>query len=603
MNLNKLISELRRRNVFKVATAYAIVGWLIIQVTVAVTGPLGLPEWVPAFFIIFVAIGFPIALIVAWAFELTPEGLKKTKEIDETKSIAPSTGKKINRLIIGALSVLILFLLAERVFFAKSTFNDSETQVLEASVLDKSIAVLPFDDFNAGGEQEYFADGLTEEILNALAKTPDLQVASRTSSFQFKDRNIDARSIADTLGVAHILEGSVRQSSEKIRITAQLIRASDGFHLWSETYDQSMEDIIQVQEDIAFKIASALETVMDPEELAQMTEAGTKSVEAYQVYLKGKAAFINNRLPEANNYFEEAIRLDPQFAEAYYESALLYQSELTPVVLIYGFMDLSYEEKLRLFNNRISNAIKYSDPVTRKAYEANKAFVNLEFRKTLSILNEFLNDRPNDEDALQLAILTSAHLHEREMSMDFNNRFKEIMLKNVENYTALVANHFWAGAYKDGAEFAREALEKFPYSNELIYQSHRILLWAGETEEAADLLERISEETIGESAVAMAKLRQACAEGKPELANEIYDAGKISPNIGSQWIALRFLGRDEDAFNLIRPLDESNQLFSLATWLHYPYFDYHMFPNLEKVLAREKHRDLPVQEIPFALNK
>ncbi|MCA6079232.1 hypothetical protein [Fulvivirga sedimenti] len=601
MNLNKLISELRRRNVFKVATAYAIVGWLIIQVVVAITGPLGLPEWVPAFFIIFVAVGFPIALIVAWAFELTPEGLKKTKEIDKTTSIAPSTGKRINRLIIGALSVLILFLLAERVFFAKSTINDTETQVLKASVLDKSIAVLPFDDFNAGGEQEYFADGLTEEILNALAKTPDLQVASRTSSFQFKDRNIDARSIADTLGVAHILEGSVRQSSEKIRITAQLIRASDGFHLWSETYDQSRDDIIQVQEDIAFKIASALETVMDPEELEQMIEAGTQSVEAYQVYLKGKAARINSRLPEANNYFEEAIKLDPQFAEAYYESALLYQSELTPVVLNYGFLDLNYDEKLGLFNDRISNAIKFSDPVTRKSYEANKAFVNLEFRKTLSILNDFLNDRPNDEDALKLAILTSSHLHEREMSLDFNNRLEEIMLKNEENYTAVVANYFWAGEYEGGAKFARTALEKFPYSNELIYQSHRVFLWAGQTEEAADLLERLSKETIGERAVAMAKLRQACAEGNRELAEQIYSSGMISPNIGSQWIALRFLGRDEDAYNLIRPLDESNQLFSLATWLHYPYFDYHMFPNLEKVLAREKHRDLPVQKIQFAL--
>ena len=512
MNLNKLISELRRRNVFKVATAYAIVGWLIIQVIVAITGPLGLPEWVPAFFIIFVAVGFPIALIVAWAFELTPEGLKKTKEIDTTSSITPSTGKKINRLIIGALTVLILFILVERVFFAKSTFGDDETEVLQAAITDKSIAVLPFDDFNAGGEQEYFADGLTEEILNALARTPDLQVASRTSSFQFKDRNIDARSIADTLGVAHILEGSVRQSPEKIRITAQLIRASDGFHLWSETYDQSKDDIIQVQEDIAFKIASALETIMDPEELAQMIEAGTKSVEAYQVYLKGKAAGINNRLLEANNYFEEAIKLDPQFAEAYYESAKLYQSELTPVVLRYGFLDLSYDEKLRLFNERISNAIKYSDPITSKSYEANKTFVNLEFRKTLAILNDFLNDRPNDEDALKLAVLTSSHLHEREMSLDFNNRLKEIMLKNVENYTAVVANYFWASNYEGGAEFARTALEKFPYSNELIYQSHRIFLWAGEFEDAAELLERITEENIGNEAVAMAKLRQACAE-------------------------------------------------------------------------------------------
>ncbi len=607
MNPKNFFAELKRRNVFKVAVAYAIVGWLIIQVFVAISGPLKFPEWVPAFIIILVAAGFPIALIIAWAFELTPDGLKKTDEVHKSESISPQTGKRINRLIIGALSILIVFLLAERIFFAESTMGSdlAEVETLEGSVeLNKTIAVLPFDDFKAGGEQEYFADGLTEEILNVLARTPDLQVASRTSSFQFKDVNLDARSIADTLGVAHILEGSVRQSDDKIRITAQLIRASDGFHLWSETYDNPKTDIIEIQEDIAFKIAQALETVMNPEELEQMLSTGTKSVEAYQAYIKSRAPSIEYDKEKRYEYLNLALQLDPTFAQAYNSLAALYQNELTPVVIGYGSMKLPYEEKLSLFNGSIDKAIEYAvTEEIRKLYEARKSFVNLDFRRSLSLLDDYLNYRPKDTYALNLATIITTHLHERGRALSYCKSFRENMLDNADDYTTLIANYFWSGAYSEGAEIALEGLKKFPYNNPLIYQSHRILLWSGDWEEATALTRKITVENFSEDAVNMVMLRQACMEQDEEKALYIYNERMTQINIGSRWIALRFIGRDKEAYNLIRHLDEENQLFSLSTWLHYPYFDYSQFPNLRRELELLDIHDAPLQQVPFALNR
>jgi TolB-like protein len=195
--------------------------------------------------------------------------VKLTSSVEPAASIAPQTGRKLNAWIIALLSTLVVFMLMERMFFAgtmaesptiaggesgasQNTLEATPTQPASA-INDKTIAVLPFDDFDAGGEEAYFADGLTEEILNALARTPDLLVASRTSSFQYKDQTVDVREVASTLGVAHILEGSVRRSATRLRVTAQLIRASDGFHLWSENYDWQPDDIIEVQEDIAFR--------------------------------------------------------------------------------------------------------------------------------------------------------------------------------------------------------------------------------------------------------------------------------------------------------------------------------------------------------------
>ena len=212
MDFRNLIAELKRRNVFRVATAYAIAGWLIIQICATTFPFLKLPEWLITAVIVFVLIGFPLSLIFAWAFELTPEGFKKSKEVEITESVTSRTGKKLNGIIITVLSMAVIFLLVERVFFAEAAFiqNQSEIEFETAS-----IAVLPFVDMSADQDQEYFSDGLSEELLNALAKVEDMKVAGRTSSFKFKGQNENLKLIGDELNVQHILEGSVRKSGNR----------------------------------------------------------------------------------------------------------------------------------------------------------------------------------------------------------------------------------------------------------------------------------------------------------------------------------------------------------------------------------------------------
>ena len=322
MNLKNFISELKRRNVFKVATAYAIAGWLIIQIVTAIDEPLSLPDWFDTAVIVLVFIGFPIALIIGWAFELTADGIKKSNEVEITSSVTSSTGKKLNRLIIAVLSLAVLFLVINRVFYAQSTSSSSDEMA--------SIAVLPFADMSPQSDQEYFSDGLAEELLNVLAKVEDIKVAGRTSSFKYKGVNDDLKKIGEHLGVDHILEGSVRKSGDNIRITAQLINVEDGFHIWTETYDRkySVENIFEIQDEISNKVLKELKVKLLGVDIASETKkVATKNTEAYEAYLKGiqlSRNFQPKDIEKAIDYLNNAITLDPKFSLAYSRLTIAY---------------------------------------------------------------------------------------------------------------------------------------------------------------------------------------------------------------------------------------------------------------------------------------
>lgn len=330
MNLQGIISELKRRNVFRVATAYAIAGWLIIQICATTFPFLNLPEWLITAVIVFVLIGFPLSILFAWAFELTPEGLKKSKEVEITESVTNRTGKKLNGIIITVLSMAVIFLLVERVFFAEAAFIENQSEL--ADLETASIAVLPFVDMSAGQDQEYFSDGLSEELLNALAKVEAMKVAGRTSSFKFKGQNENLKLIGDELNVAHILEGSVRKSGNRIRVTAQLIKADDGFHLWSETFDRELTatNVFEIQEEISRKVLNELKVRLLPEEDQALDNIPTQDIEAYQAYLKGNQLLINRNYAEIEAsiaLYQDAIRIDPSFAEAHGQLALAYNAQ------------------------------------------------------------------------------------------------------------------------------------------------------------------------------------------------------------------------------------------------------------------------------------
>ncbi|MGB5412475.1 MAG: hypothetical protein WBN09_13155, partial [Woeseiaceae bacterium] len=324
--------ELKRRNVIRVAIAYAVIGWVVAQVAEFAFENFGAPDWVLKSVIVILLLGLPIAILFAWAFEMTPEGIKREKEVDRSHSIAPQTGKKLDRVIIAVMAVAL-------VWFAWDKFaGPTETSPAAAvSVSDKSVAVLPFVAMSSGPDDEFFADGMTEEILNSLAQLPELLVTARTSAFSFKGQDIPIQQIAEALGVQHVVEGSVRRSGDRLRVTAQLIRANDGFHLWSETFDSTSEDMIEVQESIAEEIAVALEVVLDENKRNAMRLAGLRDIEAFTLYQKGRDLYerAHGEIPQieglrqANVYFEQVIELVPGYWQVYTDHSDLYTHMLT----------------------------------------------------------------------------------------------------------------------------------------------------------------------------------------------------------------------------------------------------------------------------------
>ena len=317
-------SELKRRNVFRVAGVYAVVGWLLMQVAAALEDAVNLPAWFDGMVVSLLVICFPLALIFAWAFELTPEGLKRTAHVSPEDSITNQTASKLDFVLIMALLVFAGAMIVPR-FLEQPAVVAEQTDLLgvEADVAveaDASIAVLPFADLSQQQDQEYFADGISEELLNVLAQVDGMKVAGRTSSFAFKGRNEDLREIGRVLGVAHILEGSVRSQGDKVRVTAQLIQVSDGFHLWSETYDRDLTDIFAVQDDIAEKILIAMKERLMVDEAPEFVPAARTDITAYNLFLEARdLIFTRNpaKMERALELLDQAIEIDPNYAPAY----------------------------------------------------------------------------------------------------------------------------------------------------------------------------------------------------------------------------------------------------------------------------------------------
>ncbi len=313
------IKEVKRRNVIRVAIAYAIVGWLLVEVASVVLPTLLLPDWTLRILVFFVILGFPLALVFAWAFELTPEGLKKEKDVDRSESITQNTGRKLDFAIIGLLAIAVVFLVVDNyVLRDKPAAVVAKQTELAVQPAEKSIAVLPFVNMSPDPDQAYFSDGLSEEILNLLAKIPELKVTGRTSSFAFKGKNEDLRGIGKALGVKTVLEGSVRRDGNQIRVTTQLINTADGYHLWSETYDRELINIFSLQDEIAQKIISALQVELGVDKVPSRGHP-TENMQAYGLYLQAmeRMRLGGQGFPDAVRLASEAIELDPDFAEAY----------------------------------------------------------------------------------------------------------------------------------------------------------------------------------------------------------------------------------------------------------------------------------------------
>ena len=465
-----VFAELKRRNVFRVAALYVIAAWLIMQVAGLLFGVLEMPPWTSKLVLSLLALGFPLVLLFSWIYEITPEGLKKQHEVDRAASITHETGAKIN-VAIGVLAVLaILLIVADRLMPDRGLVgasdsseartdqvaSDATSSVPAAS--DRSIAVLPFVDMSAGKDQEYFTDGISEELLNLLAKVPELKVIGRTSSFQFKGKNEDLRVIGQKLNVAHLLEGSVRKSGNKIRLTAQLIRADDGSHLWSETYDRTLDDIFAVQDEIASEVVRALKVTLLGDALP--TPSRTEDNEAHTLYLQGRY-FADRRGPgdhkKAIAYFEQALERDPNFAMAWVELSAARTNNANT-------MGVDMEAELRKARDEARRAVEV-DPQLADGY-ASMAFDSMtldwDWQEASRLLARARELDPNNLRTLRMTAHLAGSLGRLDEAVRLHQQViaREPLVTSHHVNAALVMRN--AGKLTEAEHALRKALELSP---------------------------------------------------------------------------------------------------------------------------------------------
>jgi TolB-like protein/Flp pilus assembly protein TadD len=350
VNPKNFFAELKRRNVYKVAIAYGVVAWLLMQVASQIFPFFEIPNWAVRLVVLLLIIGFPVALILAWAFELTPEGIKRAEDVDLSKSITRKTGRKLDFFIIAVLLLVIGILLFQRLH--------PNVSPAVSSSLEKSIAVLPFENFSEDKAFAFFADGVQDEILTDLAKIADLKVISRTSVMQYK--NVSTRNlpeIAQVLKVAHVLEGSVQRSANRVRVSAQLIDARNDTHVWAEKYDRELADVFAIQSEIAEKIADQLQARLSPKEKSAINERPTSDLAAYDLYLRAKELIYESVSRERENYFKAVQLLDQAVAR---DSAFLFaHCQLAYAHDLIYFQDYDHTEtRLTLAETSVRAAVR-----------------------------------------------------------------------------------------------------------------------------------------------------------------------------------------------------------------------------------------------------
>ena len=390
MKIDNFFSELKRRNVYKVAVAYAVIGWLLVQVATQVFPFLEIPNWAIRLIIALVAIGFPIALVIAWAFEATPEGIKRTEDVDLVGERVPKKRAWIYVVVIGAAISIALFFLGR--YTAGNTASAARTELSA-----KSIAVLPFDNLSDDKSNAYFAEGVQDEILTRLAKVADLKVIARTSTQKFKSSPENLPDIAKQLGALNILEGSVQKVNDQVRVNVQLINALTNAHLWAEIYDRKLTDIFAVESDIAKTIADTLQARLTGSEKSAITKEPTANEAAYEFYLKGQSLWgrrSGDNIPKAIAFYEQAVARDPNYALAYAGLAEAY-------VLLPYYTGARRRETVPKAREAISTALRL-DPNLAEAHTANGKFLygyEMDIHGSLREHQRAIELKPNDSTA------------------------------------------------------------------------------------------------------------------------------------------------------------------------------------------------------------
>ncbi|KAA9131348.1 hypothetical protein F3N42_08475 [Marinihelvus fidelis] len=532
-------AELKRRNVFRVGIAYVLVAWIVLQGIDFLVDLIDAPAWVLQIFFAAAAIGLLSVLIFSWVFEMTPEGLKKERDIDRDRSIAPQTGRKLDRVIIAFLAIAVVVLLVERfsqparidepVASARSTSPTADSAEAPTNAPPKkSLAVLPFVALSNGPDDEFFADGLTEEILNSLAQLPELRVTARTSAFAFKGQDLPVQEIGETLGVGHVVEGSVRRAGERLRVTAQLVQAEDGFHLWSKNYDRDYGDTIAIQEDIAEQIAAALDVVMDEGKRDSMRRVGLRDPAAFIAWQKGTLAAqiahgTVDQIPgllEANAHFEEVLEHAPDYAPAWVAHSDPYGHILNDSATGESSLDDVPE-------SMVNTALQMAANDLAKAAEHATG----------------LDERAGAE--LDLAILTG----------DFYD-----IRRRLEAYLASEGcDHAqWVDPVATVFGFAEQVIDRLghvtacdPLWSTVVFSRARAALWNGQTERARDIIAMVREQS-SHPWLDLIQVRSYIIDGQLESARAEIDQARSMDPFWRKQNALMLAAASGDRDNMTR---------------------------------------------------
>ena len=547
----RLLDELKHRNIVRVGILYLVVCWLILDPVHVVFHMLEVPAWANRLVVVLMAVGFPAVLLFAWVYEITPEGLKPTVEVEPSRSIRKQTGQRLNRAILAVMAVALAYFVVDKFWLSQHITTERPAPPIASVALgtapaamaisDKSVAVLPFLDMSEKKDQEYFADGLSEELIDMLTKIPDLRVPARTSSFYFKGKSEDIPNIARRLMVAHVLEGSVRKSGNSLRVTAQLVRADNGYHLWSETYDRQLSDVFKVQDDIAAAVVKALKASLLAG--ASPRTAPTASTEAYTVYLQGRSIYLrgstNAEMEKAAEYLHRALKLDPSFAPAW---------AMLSFVRLYQVWEFPFEGASKEARYAAERALKL-DPALAEAHVAmGRVRENLDwdwggadaqFKQALKLnpMNAFVLRAAAEQPGIFGEFDEAIQLYQQAITQD--------PLDDI-TYGQLALLYYYAGKLAESEAAYREALDLNPANGGGAVGAHwelaMTLLARGEQAAALNEMRRESSATRATQGLAIIyhamgrKAESDAAMTAAEREYALHPAAQFS-NSGAVWLA------------------------------------------------------------------
>lgn len=588
-------TEIKRRNLLRVGVAYAVVAWLLLQVSATLVPALLLPEWIQSAVALLLILGFPVALLLAWAYELTPEGLKKEKDVDRSQPTPDNNGRKLNFVIIGLFAAALVYFAFDKFVLGPqrdAAMLESTRPAPPEAVIDRSIAVLAFANMSDDAGNEYFSDGLSEELLNMLVKIPELRVAARTSSFSYKNTDTRIAQIGEELNVTYILEGSVRKAGDHVRITAQLIKADDGFHLWSETFDRNLDDIFAVQDEVAAAVVKTLQVRI----LGALPTPRHTDSEVYALYLQGN--YFQN-LSDAGNLdkavakFRQALALDPDYAPAWVALAIAYQYQMRIDVLPretgVALAMTAVEKALAIDNNMATawSGLAY----LKRSYEWDWAGAQVAIDRALQL-------EPNNPRVLGVAASLANTFGQTSRYVSLFERIHRLDPVRLANLRALGSAYLKIGRYADAIDTLNQVVSlnpKYPSGYSTLCLAYLV---SGDIDKAVSAGDKIEDDVPKLFCRATISAAKGDKAKSMSLADELlelqgdYAAGRVASIyawIGDndkafQWLEVAFQQRDDGLAFILGAVNFRN----LRSDPRYPVF-------LEKLGLREAWEAMPTE--------